>query len=55
MAANSPDGTYCSMDEAKVKGMADILGPIFTDEDIKIADDLTTVVDNQFCEGAPGR
>jgi hypothetical protein len=55
IAANSADGTYCSMDEARVQEMADILGPIYTAEDVKLADDLTAVVDNQFCEGAPGR
>ncbi len=55
IAANSPDGTYCSMDADRVAGMAEILTPVFEGQGIELAEDLTAVVDNSFCEGAPGR
>ncbi|MFZ1489267.1 MAG: hypothetical protein WAS51_04950 [Ilumatobacteraceae bacterium] len=55
IAANSADGTYCSFDDDKVTELADILGPAFVDRGLEIAEDLTAVVDNSFCEGAPGR
>ena len=54
--ANSPDGTYCSMDEGRVNGLIDILKPTFDNRGIQYPDDLSaaTVVDNSFCAGAPG-
>ena len=55
MAANSPDGTYCSMDPAKVQGLYDILKPIYDEQGVDIAADVTTVYTNKYCEGAPGR
>lgn len=55
IGANSPDGTYCSFDLDRVAGMAEILAPIFEANGNETAEDLTSVVDNRFCEGAPGR
>ena len=54
--ANSPDGTYCSMDEGRVNGLIEILKPTFDNRGIEYPDDLSaaTVVDNSFCAGAPG-
>jgi hypothetical protein len=55
IGANSPDGTYCSFDLDRVAGMAEILAPIFEANGNETAEDLTAVVDNSFCAGAPGR
>ncbi len=54
IAANSPDGTYCSMDDARVSDMISILTPIYEDGGITLGD-TAAVVDNSFCAGAPGR
>ncbi len=55
MADNSPDGTYCSMDDDRVATMIDILTPVYEEGGISLADDPSVVVDNSFCAGAPGR
>jgi hypothetical protein len=55
IGANSPDGTYCSFDEAKVQKLYDILQPIYTAQGVEVTDDATTVYDNSYCAGAPGR
>ncbi len=55
IGANSPDGTYCSMDDSRVTAMSDILRPIYEADGIELAEDLTAVVDNSFCEGVVGR
>jgi hypothetical protein len=55
IGGNSADGTYCSLDDARVAGMAEILVPIFEADGLETADDLTAVVNNTFCAGAPGR
>ena len=52
---NSPDGTYCSFDEAKVQKLYDILQPIYAAQGVEITDDVTTVYNNSYCAGAPGR
>jgi hypothetical protein len=52
---NSPDGTYCSFDADRIQELADIFGPIYEADGTELIDDLTSVVDNSFCEGAPGR
>ena len=52
---NSPDGTYCSFDEAKVQKLFDILQPIYAAQGVEITDDVTTVYNNKYCAGAPGR
>jgi hypothetical protein len=55
MAANSPDGTYCSVDPERVQALYDILKPIYDADGVEISADPTSVYDNSFCEGAPGR
>jgi len=55
VAANSPDGTYCSIDPDRVQGLHDILKPIYDEQGVVIADDPAVNYDNRFCEGAPGR
>jgi hypothetical protein len=55
MAANSPDGTYCTLDPAKVQGLYDILKPIYDEQGVEIAADVTSIYTNKYCEGAPGR
>lgn len=55
IGANSPDGTYCSFDEAKVQELYDILQPIYAAQGVEITDDVSTVYDNTYCAGAPGR
>jgi hypothetical protein len=55
IGANSPDGTYCSLDDAKVKAMYDLLKPIYDAQGVKLADDYKVTFDNQYCKGAPGR
>jgi hypothetical protein len=54
-AANSPDGSYCSFDPARVQTLADILKPIYEKDGTEIAPDLTAVYTNDFCADAPGR
>jgi hypothetical protein len=55
IAANSPDGTYCTLDPAKVAALYDQLKPIYAEQGVEITDDVTTVYDNKYCAGAPGR
>ncbi len=55
MSANSPDGTYCSIDPDRVRALYDILKPIYDGSGLTIADDPTATYDNRFCAGAPGR
>ncbi len=55
MAANSSDGTYCSFDNARVTSMAAILRELFIKRGIEVAEDLTSVVNNEFCVDAPSR
>jgi hypothetical protein len=55
IGANSPDGTYCSLDDAKVKAMYDLLKPIYDAQGVPLADDYKVTFDNQYCKGAPGR
>jgi hypothetical protein len=55
LATNSPDGTYCSMDEAKVQAMYDLLAPIFAEQGVEIAEGIDGLFTNKYCEGAPGR
>jgi hypothetical protein len=55
LATNSPDGTYCTLDEAKVQAMYDLLSPIFAEQGNKIAESIDGIFDNQYCAGAPGR
>ena len=52
---NSPDGTYCSFDEAKVQKLYDILQPIYAAQGVEVTGDVTTVYNNSYCAGAPGR
>ena len=54
-ADNSPDGTYCSFDAARVQELFDILKPIYDDQGVEIAADPTTLYTNKYCAGAPGR
>jgi hypothetical protein len=55
LATNSPDGTYCSLDEGKVQAMYDLLAPIFEEQGVEIADGIDGLFTNKYCEGAPGR
>jgi hypothetical protein len=53
--ANSADGTYCSFDEARWKGLYDTLAPIYADQGVEIAPSVDGLFTNKYCEGAPGR
>lgn len=55
IGANSPDGTYCSFDEAKIENLYGILQPIYAAKGVEITDDFTSVFTNKYCAGAPGR
>jgi hypothetical protein len=55
MAANSPDGTYCSIDADRVQTLYDILQPIYEADGVEIAADPTATYTTQFCEGVVGR
>ena len=55
IGANSPDGSYCSFDEAKVQKLYEILQPIYSAQGVEITDDASTVFTNSYCAGAPGR
>ena len=54
-AENSPDGTYCSFDEAKVQNLYDILAPIYDEQGTEIAESIDGVFTNEYCADAPGR
>jgi hypothetical protein len=54
-ADNSPDGTYCSFDEARVQELYDILQPLYAEQDTEVADSIDGIFTNKYCEGAPGR
>jgi hypothetical protein len=54
-SANSPDGTYCSFDPERIQALADILTPIYEEQGVSVAQDMSTTYTNEFCEGAPGR
>lgn len=54
-AVNSPDGTYCSFDPARVQGLYDILKPIYDAQGTTIADSVDGLFTNKYCAGAPGR
>jgi len=53
--ANSPDGTYCSFDPARMDTLYGILQPIYADQGTEIADSVEGVYTNKYCEGAPSR
>ena len=55
LGENSPDGTYCSFDEARVQELYDILQPIYADEGVDIAESADGVFTNDYCADAPGR
>jgi len=55
MAANSADGTYCSIDPERAATLYGQLKEIFDAQGVAIADDATKVYTNKYCEGAPGR
>lgn len=55
MAVNSADGTYCSFDESRIAEMARLLKPVFAELGVETSSDLSAVVTNEFCAGAPGR
>jgi hypothetical protein len=54
-ALNSPDGTYCSFDEARVQGLYDILAPIYEEQGTEIAENIDGLFTNEYCTDAPGR
>jgi hypothetical protein len=54
-ALNSPDGTYCSFDEARVQGLYDILAPIYEEQGTEIAEGIDGIFTNEYCADAPGR
>jgi len=55
MAVDSADGTYCSFDPDRIAYMAELLTPVFDELGVETSGDLTSVVTNEFCAGAPGR
>ncbi len=54
-AVNSPDGTYCSFDEARLQELYEKLAPIYAEQGVDIAPSVDTVFTNEYCAGAPGR
>lgn len=54
-ATNSPDGTYCSFDAARVQGLYDVLAPIYADQGVEIADSADSLFTNEYCADAPAR
>ena len=54
-AVNSPDGTYCSLDPARMQTLYDILAAIYEEQGTTIADSVDGVFDNKYCANAPGR
>jgi hypothetical protein len=55
IGANSADGTYCSLDADRASGIYDTVAPIYADQGVEIAPDVTTLYTNKYCAGAPGR
>ena len=54
-AVNSPDGTYCSFDEARMQELYDVVAPIYAEQGVEIAASADAVYTNEYCAGAPGR
>ena len=56
ITANGPAGDYCSLDEKRSQDLITELGDVFTKRGIEAASDMSakTLVDNEFCAGAPG-
>jgi hypothetical protein len=54
-AVNSPDGTYCSLDEARMQELYDTVKPLYDEQGVEIAADVASVYTNKYCAGAPGR
>jgi hypothetical protein len=54
-AVNSPDGTYCSFEEARVQALYDILAPIYEEQGTEIAESIDGIFTNDYCADAPGR
>ena len=55
LAANSADGTYCSIDPERAQAIYDTVAPIYEAQGVEIGADVTTMYTNKYCEGAPGR
>lgn len=55
IAANSADGTYCSIDPERAQGIYDTVSAIYAEQGVEIGADVTTMYTNKYCEGAPGR
>ena len=55
IGANSADGTYCTLDDSRVKAMYDTVKPIYDAQGVKITDDYKSVFTDKYCKGAPGR
>ncbi len=52
---NSPDGTYCSFDPARMETLYGILQPIYADQGTEIAESVESVYTNKYCANAPSR
>ena len=55
IAANSSDGTYCSIDPDRAQGIYDTVKAVYDAQGVEITDDVTSIYTNKYCEGAPGR
>lgn len=57
LATNSSDGTYCSFDTERIGELAGIMQSVLAGaiDAPPTATEMAQVVDNRFCEGAPGR
>jgi hypothetical protein len=55
LGENSPDGTYCSFDAARVQDLYDILDPIYADDGVEVAGSIDELFTNDYCADAPGR
>jgi hypothetical protein len=54
-AVNSPDGTYCSLDDARMAELYDTVKPLYDEQGVEIATSVTDIYTNKYCAGAPGR
>lgn len=55
IGANSADGTYCSIDPDRAAAIYDTVKAVYDAQGVEIAADVTTLYDNKYCAGAPGR
>ncbi len=55
IAANSADGTYCSIDPDRAAAIYATAAEIYAAQGVEIAPDVTALYTNKYCAGAAGR